>query len=178
MEGVREHPGHPPGPQRGHAEGKTTLEHGSRRSRGPAPDSATAQNKAHGALIEDNESGGTSAALCRMSPARGGRCLHSPNTTHLADVTQTEDTVRLWTRHQNDGNLTQEGCEGSSGNAVNKKTWEGLKKQSCSGVQGCTSAMGLPRFPQGLRLHHRVQHLTTRSLWRHGTHDEKCQSIK
>lgn len=76
--------------------------------------------------------------------AHGMRCLGIPNTAHFANVTQIEDAVSLWAklklqkaseRWQPD---TEEEYEDSSGNVVNKKTYEDLKRQGllqCSGMQ-------------------------------------------
>uniref|UniRef100_A0AAQ4RAV4 Splicing factor 3a, subunit 3 n=1 Tax=Gasterosteus aculeatus aculeatus TaxID=481459 RepID=A0AAQ4RAV4_GASAC len=67
--------------------------------------------------------------------AHGMRCLGIPNTAHFANVTQIEDAVSLWAklksqkaseRWQPD---TEEEYEDSSGNVVNKKTYEDLKRQ-------------------------------------------------
>uniref|UniRef100_A0A4W6C6E5 Splicing factor 3a, subunit 3 n=1 Tax=Lates calcarifer TaxID=8187 RepID=A0A4W6C6E5_LATCA len=67
--------------------------------------------------------------------AHGMRCLGIPNTAHFANVTQIEDAVSLWgklksqkasERWQPD---TEEEYEDSSGNVVNKKTYEDLKRQ-------------------------------------------------
>uniref|UniRef100_A0A674D882 Splicing factor 3a, subunit 3 n=1 Tax=Salmo trutta TaxID=8032 RepID=A0A674D882_SALTR len=67
--------------------------------------------------------------------AHGMRCLGIPNTAHFANVTQIEDAVSLWSklksqkaseRWQPD---TEEEYEDSSGNVVNKKTYEDLKRQ-------------------------------------------------
>ncbi|CAD7691121.1 unnamed protein product [Nyctereutes procyonoides] len=67
--------------------------------------------------------------------AHGMRCLGIPNTAHFANVTQIEDAVSLWAklklqkaseRWQPD---TEEEYEDSSGNMVNKKTYEDLKRQ-------------------------------------------------
>ncbi|KAI5134902.1 Splicing Factor 3A Subunit 3 [Manis pentadactyla] len=66
--------------------------------------------------------------------AHGMRCLGIPNTAHFANVTQI-DAVSLWAklklqkapeRWQPD---TEEEYEDSSGNVVNKKTYEDLKRQ-------------------------------------------------
>lgn len=67
--------------------------------------------------------------------AHGMRCLGIPNTAHFANVTLIEDALALWEklkttkaseRWQPD---TEEEFEDSSGNVVNKKTFEDLKRQ-------------------------------------------------
>uniref|UniRef100_G3RWU8 Splicing factor 3a subunit 3 n=1 Tax=Gorilla gorilla gorilla TaxID=9595 RepID=G3RWU8_GORGO len=56
-------------------------------------------------------------------------CLGIPNTAHFANVTQIEDAVSLWAKLKLQKPDTEEEYEDSSGNAVNKKTYEDLKKQ-------------------------------------------------
>ncbi|KAL0607245.1 Splicing factor 3A subunit 3 [Plecturocebus cupreus] len=67
--------------------------------------------------------------------AHGMRCLGIPNTAHFANMTQIEDAVSLWAklklqkaseRWRPD---TEEEYEDLSGNVVNKKTYEDLKRQ-------------------------------------------------
>uniref|UniRef100_UPI00358EDC32 splicing factor 3A subunit 3 n=1 Tax=Myxine glutinosa TaxID=7769 RepID=UPI00358EDC32 len=67
--------------------------------------------------------------------AHGMRCLGIPNTAHFANITHIEDAVTLWAklkqskaeeRWQPD---TEEEFEDSSGNVVNRKTFEDLKRQ-------------------------------------------------
>ena len=83
------------------------------------------------------------------------RCLGIPNTAHFANVTQIEDALSLWAklklqkaseRWQPD---TEEEYEDSSGNVVNKKTYEDLKRQGllwCLGM--CLSCGPCPGFPK------------------------------
>ncbi|XP_077480006.1 splicing factor 3A subunit 3 isoform X2 [Stigmatopora argus] len=67
--------------------------------------------------------------------AHGMRCLGIPNTAHFANVTQIEDAVSLWAKLKSQKALerwqpdTEEEYEDSSGNVVNKKTYEDLKRQ-------------------------------------------------
>jgi len=67
--------------------------------------------------------------------AHGMRCLGIPNTAHFANVTQIEDAVALWAGIKNSKEQerwkpdTEEEYEDSSGNVVNKKTFEDLKRQ-------------------------------------------------
>uniref|UniRef100_A0A673GY23 Matrin-type domain-containing protein n=1 Tax=Sinocyclocheilus rhinocerous TaxID=307959 RepID=A0A673GY23_9TELE len=67
--------------------------------------------------------------------AHGMRCLGIPNTAHFANVTQIEDAVSLWSKLKSQKALerwqpdTEEEYEDSSGNVVNKKTYEDLKRQ-------------------------------------------------
>lgn len=67
--------------------------------------------------------------------AHGMRCLGIPNTAHFANVTQIEDAVALWAGIKNSKEQerwkpdTEEEYEDSSGNVVNKKTYEDLKRQ-------------------------------------------------
>ncbi|XP_072264308.1 splicing factor 3A subunit 3 [Pyxicephalus adspersus] len=67
--------------------------------------------------------------------AHGMRCLGIPNTAHFANVTQIEDAVSLWSKLKQQKALerwqpdTEEEYEDSSGNVVNKKTYEDLKRQ-------------------------------------------------
>ncbi|XP_068188721.1 splicing factor 3A subunit 3-like isoform X4 [Antennarius striatus] len=66
--------------------------------------------------------------------AHGMRCLGIPNTAHFANVTQIEDAVSLWAKLK-----TQKASErwqpdteeygDFSGNVINKKTYEDLKRQ-------------------------------------------------
>ncbi|KAJ8026577.1 Splicing factor 3A subunit 3 [Holothuria leucospilota] len=67
--------------------------------------------------------------------AHGMRCLGIPNTAHFANITLIEDALALWEklkvakkseRWQPD---TEEEFEDSTGNVVNKKTYEDLKRQ-------------------------------------------------
>uniref|UniRef100_A0A4W3JYJ7 Splicing factor 3a, subunit 3 n=1 Tax=Callorhinchus milii TaxID=7868 RepID=A0A4W3JYJ7_CALMI len=67
--------------------------------------------------------------------AHGMRCLGIPNTAHFANVTQIEDAVSLWAKLKHSKAAerwqpdTEEEYEDSSGNVVNKKTYEDLKRQ-------------------------------------------------
>uniref|UniRef100_A0A4W5RYL5 Splicing factor 3a, subunit 3 n=1 Tax=Hucho hucho TaxID=62062 RepID=A0A4W5RYL5_9TELE len=67
--------------------------------------------------------------------AHGMRCLGIPNTAHFANVTQIEDAVSLWSKLKSQKSSerwqpdTEEEYEDSSGNVVNKKTYEDLKRQ-------------------------------------------------
>uniref|UniRef100_A0A2K5ZBD3 Matrin-type domain-containing protein n=1 Tax=Mandrillus leucophaeus TaxID=9568 RepID=A0A2K5ZBD3_MANLE len=59
----------------------------------------------------------------------GMRCLGIPSTAHFANVTQIEDAVSLWAKLKLQKPDTEEEYEDSSGNVVNKKTYEDLKRQ-------------------------------------------------
>ncbi|XP_002731266.1 splicing factor 3A subunit 3 [Saccoglossus kowalevskii] len=67
--------------------------------------------------------------------AHGMRCLGIPNTAHFANVTLIEDAVALWQKLKTNKHTerwqpdTEEEYEDSSGNVVNKKTYEDLKRQ-------------------------------------------------
>ncbi|NWU38604.1 SF3A3 factor, partial [Hylia prasina] len=67
--------------------------------------------------------------------AHGMRCLAIPNTAHFANITQIEDAVSLWAKLKQQKTSerwqpdTEEEYEDSSGNVVNKKTYEDLKRQ-------------------------------------------------
>ncbi|XP_078001473.1 splicing factor 3A subunit 3-like [Glandiceps talaboti] len=67
--------------------------------------------------------------------AHGMRCLGIPNTAHFANVTLIEDAVALWQKLKNNKQTerwqpdTEEEFEDSSGNVVNKKTFDDLKRQ-------------------------------------------------
>ncbi|XP_022646709.1 splicing factor 3A subunit 3-like [Varroa jacobsoni] len=67
--------------------------------------------------------------------AHGMRCLGIPNTAHFANVTNIEDAMNLWQKLQDEKSKqrfhakTEEEYEDSSGNVVNKKTFEDLKRQ-------------------------------------------------
>uniref|UniRef100_A0A2K6TM57 Matrin-type domain-containing protein n=1 Tax=Saimiri boliviensis boliviensis TaxID=39432 RepID=A0A2K6TM57_SAIBB len=57
--------------------------------------------------------------------AQGMRYLGIPNTAHFAKVTRIKDAVSLWAKQPD----TEEEYEDSSGNVVNKTTYEDLKRQ-------------------------------------------------
>ena len=85
--------------------------------------------------------------------AHGMRCLGIPNTAHFANVTQIEDAVSFWAklklqkaseRWQPD---TEEEYEDSSGNVVNKKTYEDLKRQGLLQCLRMSQLWALPRLP-------------------------------
>ncbi|XP_072178718.1 splicing factor 3A subunit 3-like [Diadema setosum] len=67
--------------------------------------------------------------------AHGMRCLGIPNTAHFANVTLIEDALALWEKLKNNKASerwvpdTEEEFEDTSGNVVNKKTFEDLKRQ-------------------------------------------------
>ncbi|KAK3577830.1 hypothetical protein CHS0354_000224 [Potamilus streckersoni] len=67
--------------------------------------------------------------------AHGMRCLGIPNTAHFANVTSIEDALALWSKIKQNKETerwrpdTEEEYEDSSGNVVNKKTFEDLKRQ-------------------------------------------------
>uniref|UniRef100_A0A6M2DNM5 Putative splicing factor 3a subunit 3 n=1 Tax=Xenopsylla cheopis TaxID=163159 RepID=A0A6M2DNM5_XENCH len=67
--------------------------------------------------------------------AHGMRCLGIPNTAHFANVTQIEDALALWEKLKNQKQGERwhpeqdEEFEDSSGNVVNRKTYEDLKRQ-------------------------------------------------
>ncbi|XP_022100701.1 splicing factor 3A subunit 3-like isoform X1 [Acanthaster planci] len=67
--------------------------------------------------------------------AHGMRCLGIPNTAHFANVTLIEDALSLWEKLKEAKSSerwrpdTEEEFEDSSGNVVNKKVFEDLKRQ-------------------------------------------------
>ena len=67
--------------------------------------------------------------------AHGMRCLGIPNTAHFANVTLVEDAIALWQKIKTNKETNrwkadmEEEYEDSSGNVVNKKTFEDLKRQ-------------------------------------------------
>ncbi|XP_033635336.1 splicing factor 3A subunit 3-like [Asterias rubens] len=67
--------------------------------------------------------------------AHGMRCLGIPNTAHFANVTLIEDALSLWDKLKDAKSAerwrpdTEEEFEDSSGNVVNKKVFEDLKRQ-------------------------------------------------
>uniref|UniRef100_A0A2I2YFX2 Splicing factor 3a subunit 3 n=1 Tax=Gorilla gorilla gorilla TaxID=9595 RepID=A0A2I2YFX2_GORGO len=85
--------------------------------------------KLHGLNINYNcEICGNYTYQGRKHHAHGMRCLGIPNTAHFANVTQIEDAVSLWAKLKLQKPDTEE-YEDSSGNVVNKKTYEDLKRQ-------------------------------------------------
>ncbi|KAF3833618.1 hypothetical protein F7725_024822 [Dissostichus mawsoni] len=99
--------------------------------------------------------------------AHGMRCLGIPNTAHFANVTQIEDAVSLWAKLKSQKALerwqpdTEEEYEDSSGNVVNKKTYEDLKRQGLlqSRLQGrvvVSSVNAVPRVVVVPRANSRV----------------------
>ncbi|XP_064612835.1 splicing factor 3A subunit 3-like [Liolophura sinensis] len=67
--------------------------------------------------------------------AHGMRCLGIPNTAHFANVTSIEDAMALWDKIKRGKESerwrpdAEEEYEDSSGNVVNRKTFEDLKRQ-------------------------------------------------
>ncbi|XP_065188401.1 splicing factor 3A subunit 3-like [Sycon ciliatum] len=67
--------------------------------------------------------------------AHGMRCLGIPNTAHFANVTSIDDAQKLWNRLKGSKEKLRwmpdadEEFEDSSGNVVNKKTFEDLQRQ-------------------------------------------------
>jgi len=67
--------------------------------------------------------------------AHGMRCLGIPNTAHFANVTQIEDAISLWSMLKTNKEQerwrpdAEEEYEDTTGNVVNKKTYDDLKRQ-------------------------------------------------